>query len=54
VAPRSRSACSANKTGQVAAPALIASATVVVGDGGGFLLLGVIVAAATLGAAKSR
>jgi sugar phosphate permease len=43
-----------NKAGQVAVPAVIAASTVVVGVGGGFVLLGAILAAATLGAARSR
>jgi MFS family permease len=43
-----------NKAGQVAVPAFVAASTVVVGLGGGFVLLGTILAAATFGAARSR
>jgi MFS family permease len=43
-----------NKAGQVAVPAVIATSTVVVGVGGGFVLLGAILAAASFGAARSR
>ncbi|MGH7289886.1 MAG: MFS transporter, partial [Myxococcota bacterium] len=43
-----------NKAGQVAVPAAIAAATAAVGVGGGFVLLGAVLAAATLGASRAR
>lgn len=43
-----------NKSGQVALPAIIASATIVAGIGGGFALLGVILGAASIGVIASR
>jgi sugar phosphate permease len=58
VAPGARGAALAirmlgNKSGQVAVPAIIAAATVVVGVSAGFVLLGAILAAATFGALRS-
>ena len=59
VPPNSRGAALAvrmlgNKSGQVALPAIIASATAAVGIGGGFAVLGMILAAGSAAAIVSR